>query len=179
MNISNNIQWIIESSDWSLYTNRSYRAKIQKADPNRIYNVPGQPGVVYNCLEDSYESVGSQYVVTGVAGEMWPIGEGALRKYRITAEDITAEPTEVDTVELDTIYAAIRIPLETKFTLEVDYGEKALLHGNRDGIPHSDGDYVLIPAKMSPDGKFVPDFDDSGRIVNGTIFDKLYKPLEK
>ena len=179
MTISNHIQWITSSKDWNLYTNRSYRAKIQKADHDHIYNVPGKPGVVYNYLEDSCEPVGSAYVVTGVAGEMWPIGEGALRKYHISPEEITAEPTEVDTVELDTVYAAIRIPKDIAFTLEADYGEKALLHGNRAGVPHGEGDYVLVPAKPSPNGKFVPDFEDSGRIVNGAIFDKLYKPFER
>lgn len=177
MNISENIHWIMESHAWELVTNRSYRAKIQKADPNRIYNVPDQPGVVYNCLEDAYEKVGTHYVVTGAAGEMWPIGEGALRKYRVAPEQITQEPLAVDTVELGDVYAAIRIPLETKFTLEVDYGEKALLHGNRDGIGHGDGDWVLVAAKRMDDGSYVPDFTDSGRVVNGAIFEILYKPF--
>ena len=59
MNISVNIQWITEdSADWKLYTNRSYRAKVQKADPHQVYNVAGKPGVVYNFFEDSYEKVG-------------------------------------------------------------------------------------------------------------------------
>ena len=109
---------------------------------------------------------------------MWPIDAGALRKYRIAPEEITAEPIEVDTVELDTVYAAIQIPKDIPFTLEADYGEKTLLHGNRSGIPNGEGDYILVLARSSSDDKFVPDFADSGRIVNGAIFNKLYKPLE-
>jgi len=177
MNISENIQWIISApTQWKLYTNKSYRAKIQIADTQQVYNVSDQPGVVYNCLEDSYEKVGNTgYVVTGIAGEMWPIGEKAVTKYNIHPQDITTEPTEVDTVELDTVYAAIMISKDTEFTLEVDYGEKALLRGNRPGIAHSDGDYVLVNAKLI-DGKYLPDFEDSGRIVNGVIFGELYKP---
>lgn len=178
MNISENIQWITGSeAQWSFFTNKSYQAKIQKADPDRIYNVENQPGVVYNCLEDAYEKVSQGgYVVTGAAGEMWPIGAGALKKYQIQPEDITEEPQEVATVELDTVFAAIRIPDDTEFTLEVDYGERAVLNGNRTGIAHGSGDYVLIAAKCI-DGKYMPDFEDSGRIINGAVFDILYKPL--
>ena len=179
MNISVNIQWITEdSADWKLYTNRSYRAKVQKADPHQVYNVAGKPGVVYNFFEDSYEKVGdSGYVVTGVAGEMWPIGEKAMKKYKVDPQEVTSEPMEVDTVELDTVYAAIMIPKDIQFTVEVDYGEKALLNGNRPGIGHGEGDYVLAAAKLI-NGEYRPDPDDSGRIVNGEVFDKLYKEFK-
>lgn len=178
MNISENIQWITnETTQWNLYTNKSYKAKIQVSDSKQVYNVPDTPGVVYNCLEDSYEKVGDTgFVVTGLAGEMWPIGEKAVKKYKVNPECITSEPVEVDTVELDTVFAAVMVPVDTQFTLEVDYGEKALLHGNRVGIGHGEGDYVLIATKLV-DGMYQPDFDDSGRVVNGAIFDRLYKKL--
>lgn len=179
MNISENIRWITSGPAlWRFYTNRSYRAKIQTADSQRVYNVADTPGVVYNCLEDAYEKVGdSGYVITGIAGEMWPIGEKAVKKYNVDPDIIKAEPMEVDTVELDTVYAAIMIPSDTMFTLEVDYGEKAVLRGNRLGIDHGDGDYVLVAAKFE-NGIYIPDFDDSGRIINGAIFEKLYKRFE-
>ena len=81
MNISKNIQYILDDNSlWSLYTNKSYRAKIQKADKTKTYNVEGKPGIVYNVFEDSYAEVNEGgLVVTGVAGEMWPIGESALK----------------------------------------------------------------------------------------------------
>ena len=63
MKISDNIRWILENgAEWTLFTNRSYPAKIQLADPQQIYNVPGQPGVVYNILEDAYEKVGGVWL---------------------------------------------------------------------------------------------------------------------
>lgn len=178
MNISEQVQWVTEHPEqWKLYRNRRYLAKIQKANPAQVYNVPDQPGVVYNFFEDAYEKVGCDgYVVTGAAGEMWPIGAGALRKYDIAPEAITDEPQPVYTVELETVYAAIRIPKETQFTLEVDYGETAILHGNRPTLDHGEGDYILVAAKQA-DGTYLPDFSDSGRIVNGTIFDTLYQPI--
>ena len=94
MNISENIQWITNNStEWRFYTNKSYRAKIQTADSKQVYNVVGQPGIVYNCLEDAYEKVNDTgYVVTGIVGEMWPISEKAIQKYRVSPERITAKP---------------------------------------------------------------------------------------
>ena len=160
-----------------MYRNRSYQARIQKADPGREYNVKGRCGVVYNFLEDAYEEVdGTGYVVTGLLGEMWPVGRGAVKKYGIAPEDITFEPVTVYTAELDTVYAAIMIPAGTEFTLEVNYGRKALLCGNRKGISHGEGDYVVTAAVLSG-GIYRPDFEDSGRIVNGSIFERLYKPF--
>lgn len=179
MNISENIRWMIDSSTkWKFYTNKSYRAKVQTANSKQVYNVAGQPGVVYNCLEDAYEKVSDTgYVVTGIVGEMWPISEKAVRKYQVNPECITAEPIEVDTVELDTVYAAVQIPNDMPFTLEVDYGEKAILQGNRSGIAHGDGDYILLTTKFV-NGIYYPDFEDSGRIINGKIFNKLYKEIK-
>lgn len=95
----------------------------------------------------------------------------------VSPENITAEPLEVDTVELDTVYSAVMIPVDTQFTLEVDYGERAVLRGNRPGIAHGAGDYVLVTAKKV-NGVYIPDLDDSGRIVNGAIFYKLYKNFD-
>ena len=178
MNISDSIQWITDgSAQWSFCTNRSYRAKIRLADPRRVYNVPGRPGVIYNFLDDAYEKVSETgYVVTGICGEMWPIDRETVKKYRIEPDEITDQPTEVDTIELDTVYAAIMIPREIPFTIEVDYGEKAVLHGNSPGIEHGCGDYVLVAAKLVT-GAYQPDFSDAGRMVNGAVFDKLYKPF--
>ena len=179
MNISDNIKWIMnEEVNWVIVKNKSYMAKIQKADSNRVYNVADTKGVVYNILEDSYEKVGDNgYVVTGIAGEMWPIGENALKKYQTGNKEITFNPIPVMTIELDTVYAAVQIPLDVQFTVEVDYGEKALLNGNRNGIGHGGGDYVLVFAKKA-NGKYVPDFDDCGRIINGEIFEKIYRTVE-
>lgn len=176
MNISENIKYIFNIPDqWELYTNKSYIARIQRSDVNREYNVPGKKGIVYNFFEDAYEKVSENgYIITGTEGEMWPIGVGSLGKYDIDPEKITFEPQSVRTMETDTVYAGICIPSELIFTLETNYGEKALLKGNRPEIGHGAGDFVLVAAKNN-DGKYVPDFSDSGRIVNGIVFHKLYK----
>ena len=181
MKISKNILYITEpaaSGEWQLYVNKSYTAQIQKGRSDRVYNVPGKKGVVYNILEDSFEPVNDDcYIVTGAAGEKWPISAQALRKYDIRPEDITDEPQEVKTIpNKDAVLAGILIPADIQFTLQVDYGECAELKGNRPGIGHADGDRVLVAAKKTENG-YVPDFDDCGRIVNGEIFGILYQPF--
>ena len=162
---------------WKLYTNKSYPVKIQIADSQRIYNVPDNPGIVYNYLENAYEKVdNANYVITGMLGEMWPISKNSLMKYSINPEYITLEPISVNTMELSTVYAAIIIPSHLRFALEINYGEKSVLHGNRLGIEHGVGDYILVKTKLE-NGLHRPDFTDSGRIINGTIFHMLYKPF--
>ena len=179
MNISENIEFIKENTDdWLFFRNRSYTAKIQRADKEREYNVPGKKGIVYNFFEDAYEPVTEDgFVITGAAGEMWCVGRSALPKYLIAEKDITFEPQQVQTVETDMIYAGIRIPEDKAFTVETDYGEKVMLQGNRPGISHGGGDWVLTAA-VEENGRLRPDFSDSGRIVNGTVFDILYQPYE-
>lgn len=178
MNISENVKYIANDiSLWRTYTNRRYKVKVQKADKNKIYNVAGQTGIVYNIFEDSYAKVNENgLVVTGVAGEMWPIGEKALKKYNVSLEQLSYEPIEVETIETGIVFCGVPIPKEVVFTLEANYGEKVILKGNRPDIEHGGGDYILVAAKLE-NGKYIPDFTDSGRVVNGTIFDKLYKEV--
>lgn len=176
MNISENIMWITKNIElWGFFTNKSFQASVQLANSQRVYNVIGKPGIVYNILEDAYEKVvDSGYVVTGIKDEMWIINKNSLDKYGVTPDEITEIPVKVNTVEVNTVYAAIMIPTKIQFTLEVNYGEKAILKGNRLGIDHGNGDYILLLTKHI-NGFYFPDFDDSGRIINGSIFNKLYK----
>ena len=175
MNISKNIEYILkDGTKWNLFTNKSYQAQIQKASSDKVYNVPDKKGVVYNFLENTYEKVGDEgYIITGLLGEMWVIPPKSLKKYKIIEKDITNNPQPVMTVETDDVFAGIQI-LNDEFTLEVDYGEKAILNGNRKGVAHGTGDYIIVATKLE-NGQYIPDFEDSGRIVNGAIFDKLYK----
>ena len=176
MKISDNIHYILTSDNWSLFTNKCCRVSIQKGHISAIYNVPEKPGIVYNYLEDCFEPINdSCYVITGIAGEMWPVSLLAISKYKISADQITDEPQEVYTVPTGTVYAGICIPSSIPFTLEVDYGQTCILKGNRKGIGHSSGDWILLPAKLSA-GRYLPDFQDAGRIINGTIFNQLYAP---
>lgn len=178
MIVSENIRSLTaDLSRWKLYRNRSCRVLLQIADPQQIYNVPGRAGVVYNEPEDAYETVREGcFVVTGVMGEMWVIPPAALPKYNIDPAALTRTPQPADTIETDAVYAGIRIPAETEFTLVTDYGELVTLRGNRRGFPHGEGDFVLCFARQE-NGIWVPDPDDLGRIVNGTAFPQLYRPF--
>ena len=178
MRISENIRTLTENrTAWRLYRNRCYSVLLQRADPERVYNVQGRPGIVYNYLEDAFEPVGEgQYIATGLLGEMWTLPAAALGKYRIDPMLLTDTPQKTETVETDTVYTGLRIPAQIPFTLVVHYGAEALLHGNRSGVPHGDGDMILLPAVRDAEGEWIPDPADSGRIVNGSIFDRLYRP---
>lgn len=179
MTISENIRSITEDlSHWQLFRNRSYPVQIQLADPSQVYNVPGRPGVIYNFLEDAYEPVtAAGCVLTGLLGEMWVIPPEALAKYAVDPAALTHTPQPVETRETDARYLGVRIPAGTEFTLEADYGVRVTLHGNRAGIPHGAGDMILTFAKRKG-GICVPDPEDAGRIVNGSIFDRLYQPAD-
>lgn len=179
MEISENIRYILaDGTAWRFFRNRSYQAQIEKANREKIYNVPGQKGVVYNIFEDAYETVTPDgYVVTGLCGEQWPIGRETVVKYAIAPEDITDSPTPVMTVELETVYAGIRIPAHLPFTLVADYGERAVLKGNREGIGHGEGDWILV-ATCRINDRLCPDFSDAGRVINGTVFERLYREVQ-
>ncbi len=179
MQISDSVQWIFSPQlRWGCFRNRPYRAMIQLAEPGRIYNVPGQPGVVYNTLEDSYAQVSpGGYIITGLLGEMWPIGPESLGKYDILPEQIQAEPQPVMTRPLPDLYAGILIPKETAFDVTAHYGEKTtVLHGNRPGIAHGCGDWVLVTTE-EVNGTVRPRFAGNGRIINGILFPKIYRPV--
>lgn len=180
--ISENIRYILNDANWFACKNQAYCVKIQKGDPARVYNVPEKAGVVFNILERTEEPVKEgNYVVTGVAGESWPISVKALRKYDIAPEDITFEPQSCMTKPVDTVYCAIQIPAATAFWLCVDYGEIVTLNGNSEpeSVPHGTGDYVLVEAKQDAEGKWFPDFEsNSQRIINGAIFETLYRKME-
>ena len=151
---------------------------VQLAVPSRIYNVPGQPGVVYNSLEDSYAQVSpGGYVITGLMGEMWPIGPETLVKYDIAPELVGDEPQPVMTRPLPDLYAGILIPKDTTFDVIAHYGEKtAVLHGNRPGIAHGCGDWVLVPT-AEENGAVHPELSGNGRVINGLLFPKIYRPV--
>jgi hypothetical protein len=154
------------SESWKVYYRNSYDVKIEKAFSDKIYNVPGRAGVIYNFLEDSYEPVkGADYVVTGILGEMWPITKESLCGYDIKANEITDNPITVKTMKRETPYFAIRIPKECKFSVVLE--QMGELKGNRDMIEHGKGDYILCTSFEKEDY----------RIINGQVFDKMYRQV--
>lgn len=161
---------VIENkANWQKWRKRIYPVKIQKAIKDKIYNVPGKAGVTYNFLEACEQSLeNAAYIVTGLAGEIWPITEKDLDSYDAKPEDIGIEPKEFYTRPNGKIYFGIQIPVQTLFSLETKYF--GVLHGNANAyeISHGKGDYILCTSFDS--GNF--------RIVNGHIFDKMYELVE-
>lgn len=128
----NDKEWqekVADSHNWAVYRRKRYQVKIQKAIPDKEYNVPGKKGVVYNCLEDSEEPVEkADYVMTGLVGEMWPIAEKYLSGYEAQPSDIEEEPKEFYTRISDRRYFAIHIPAHIPFSVNDEmYG---VLKGN-------------------------------------------------
>ena len=177
MKISSNIRELVrQGALWQPYRNCSYTVQMQLADPAQVYNVPKKAGVVYNLPEDAYEEVPEVgYVVTGLMGEMWVIPPKALAKYDIDPTKLTHTPQPVRTVETDAVYLGMCVPAEIKFSLVVNYGREVILRGNRDGVPHGDGDRIIVLARREGN-RIVPLADEAGRIVNGSIFERLYQP---
>ena len=162
MKISSNIRELVrQGALWQPYRNCSYTVQMQLADHAQVYNVPEKAGVVYNLPEDAYEEVPEVgYVVTGLMGEMWVIPPKALAKYDIDPTKLTHTPQPVRKI---------------KFSLVVNYGREVILRGNRDGVPHGDGDRIIVLARREGNC-IVPLADEAGRIVNGSIFERLYQP---
>ena len=66
------------------------------------------------------------------------------------------------TKENDIVYYAFQIPTDKKFSVILSSGIE--LQGNVDGVEHGTGDYLVCT-----------DFEAKDyRIVNGSIFDKMY-----
>lgn len=155
---------IADYDDWKVYRRKKYQVHIQKADRNRIYNVPECPGMVYNVMEDSHESLEhADYVVTGLLGEMWPITKKSLQGYEVSEEEITASPRVFYSKLSDIKYYAIQIPKDVLFMVSMEkYG---VLKGNAVGREHGIGDFLLCTSFQKEDF----------RIINGQVFDKMYE----
>lgn len=163
------IDVVENKSNWQKWRKRIYSVKIQKAVKDKIYNVPGKKGVIYNFLEDCEQSLeNAAYIVTGLAGEIWPITEKDLSSYDVNPEEIGIEPKEFYTRPNGKEYFGIQIPAEILFSVETKHF--GVLHGNArvNEISHGEGDYILCTSFES----------ENFRIVNGHIFDKMYELVE-
>ena len=148
------------------YRRRRYPVYIRRAVKGSIYNVSDTPDVVYNILEDSYETTAdADYIVTGLLGEMWPIKKESLAGYDVSPEEIDDEPRQFFSKSSDIVFYAVQISGE--FELELEDG--IVLKGNRPGIEHGEGDYILWTSLEKQDY----------RIINGKIFTSMYEEYEK
>lgn len=158
-------RFVADIGNWQEFQRKPYQVQIQKALPDRIYNVAGKPGVLYNILEDCEESIAeTDYVVTGLMGEMWPICRKELCGYKVDEAVIDETPKPVYTKSGDRIYYGVRIPLGTVFSVETSRYVQLKGNANPDKIPHGEGDYIICTS-----------FDEGDfRVVNGQIFHKMY-----
>jgi len=128
---------------------------------------------VYNFLEDvNYvaEPNGEDVILKGNLGEEWVSNIEKVIKTYTDAEgnELTADVFTPDIyVDLVTIPTtgnfACFIPADIKVSVETAWGD--ILHANRDGVPHGDGDYLVC--REGEDGE--PDLSDVW-VVNGEQF---------
>lgn len=154
-------------SNWSVWKRRAYPVKIEIAVADKVYNIPGKKGFIYNHLEKCEQSVdNADYVITGLLGEKWPIMAETLENYEAVPEEITTEPKEFYTKVNNKDYYAIQIPAEISFTVQTRHF--GILNGNVARISHRLGDYIVCTSFK----------EENYRIVNGDIFERMYELVQ-
>lgn len=157
--------YVTDICNWKEIRKKRYQVKLQKALPDKEYNVPGRPGIVYNILENCEEIIAEgHYIVTGLLGKMWIISEEYLDGYEVEKEEIGEEPKVFYAKTSDKIYYGLHIPINVSFAVEIpEYGT---LKGNSDldSIPHGAGDYLVCNSFNKGDY----------RIVSGAVFHRMY-----
>lgn len=138
------------------YDPSSYDVTIEKVAPGTK---------VHNKLENSdYVTDENRcFVVTGTAGEQWPVNGDKLKsKYGLDPDTVEAGNLTVAHVDggSDGIWA---IPVGGKHKIETSWGD--VLETNAAGVEHGDGDYIVSNT---------PDFSDAW-VVNGAVFGNTYE----
>ena len=141
------------------YDPSSYDVTIEKVKPGTK---------VHNKLENSdYVTDDDRcFVVTGTAGEQWPVNGDKLKsKYGLDPDSVKdGEPTTAHVNGgNDGIWA---VPVTGSHKIETSWGD--VLETNAAGVEHGDGDYIVSNS---------PDFSDTW-VVNGAVFGNTYKESE-
>ena len=129
-------------------------------------------------MEDAHYTAqpnGEDVILKGTQGEEWVTKlSKAAKTYtkpdgtEITLDDFAALDTYIELKTIPTAgYFAYFIPAPYKVSVSTAWGD--VLHANRDGVPHGDGDYLVCAA--GEDGK--PDLSDVW-VVNGAVFPQTY-----
>ncbi len=148
---------------WRVFLRRAYTVFIRRADPGRVYNVPGEPGVVYNAFEDCYARVSEGgCVVTGVCGELYPVGPELLAQYDCETLPVGDEPVRCVRRQDGRLWRAVQIPLRVPYRIRLDDGN--VLKGNAPGVGHGEGDWIVCS-----------DGAQDYRSVNGLQFPLLFE----
>ena len=137
------------------YDPSSYDVKIEKVAPGTR---------IHNKLEnaDYVTDENRCFVVTGTAGEQWPVNGDKLKsKYGIDPDTVKEGEQTVAHVDggSDGIWA---VPVTGNHKIETSWGD--VLETNADGVEHGDGDYIVSNT---------PDFSDTW-VVNGSVFGNTY-----
>lgn len=141
------------------YDPSSYDVKIEKVAPGTK---------VHNKLENSDYVTDDErcFVVTGTAGEQWPVNGDKLKsKYGLNPESIKDGESTTAHVNggSDGIWA---VPVTGNHKIETSWGD--VLETNAAGVKHGDGDYIVSNS---------PDFSDTW-VVNGAVFGNTYEASE-
>ena len=141
------------------YDPSSYDVKIEKVAPGTK---------VHNKLENSDYVTDDErcFVVTGTAGEQWPVNGDKLKsKYGLNPESIKDGESTTAHVNggSDGIWA---VPVTGNHKIETSWGD--VLETNAAGVEHGDGDYIVSNS---------PDFSDTW-VVNGAVFGNTYEASE-
>lgn len=141
------------------YDPSSYDVTIEKVAPGTK---------VHNKLEnaDYVTDENRCFVVTGTAGEQWPVnGDKLKNKYGIDPDTVEEGEQTVAHVNggSDGIWA---VPVTGNHKIETSWGD--VLETNAEGVEHGDGDYIVSNT---------PDFSDAW-VVNGAVFGNTYEESE-
>ena len=141
------------------YDPSSYDVKIEKVAPGTK---------VHNKLENSDYVTDDErcFVVTGTAGEQWPVNGDKLKsKYGLNPESIKDGESTTAHVNggSDGIWA---VPVTGNHKIETSWGD--VLETNAAGVEHGAGDYIVSNS---------PDFSDTW-VVNGAVFGNTYEASE-
>lgn len=136
----------------------SYTVSVEKAEPGTE---------CYNYLEDNEYVTDSDrcFIVTGTAGEQWPINGDKLKsKYGIDPDSIEVGERVSTSVAGggNEVYA---VKTTDQVLIETAWGDTLI--ANRNGIPHGDGDMIVSTS---------PDFTGDVWVVNGEVFEGTYAP---
>ena len=138
------------------YDPSSYDVTIEKVAPGTK---------VHNKLEnaDYVTDENRCFIVTGTAGEQWPInGDKLKNKYGIDPDTVEEGEQTVAHVNggSDGIWA---VPVTGNHKIETSWGD--VLETNAEGVEHGDGDFIVSNT---------PDFSDTW-VVNGSVFGNTYE----
>ena len=172
------LQKTMSLAEYLKQSNEAWLLTGKKAYPVQAMMASGETAF-HNALEDVDYTVtddGETVILKGVAGEMWPSSLSTVQSTytkpdgsRVSPADFAEKDTFIDLVAIPSPGSnyAMHVPPDVSVTVETGGG--SILHANRPGAPHGNGDYLVC--RVGEDGK--PDLSDVW-VVNGELFPENY-----